>query len=148
MKWWLLGLLTSCAACRSIPPCVTPALQEVRLRWGTQDSLGLTIRGYELTAHAELFQYEAIGDSTLWRRRLGYIDGALYCRLLLQAHRAFQAVPAFYVPADSQHFVEYRSPVALMRAVWNPRYRTHGNEPLWLLYDSLEASRRPLRQPP
>ncbi|MCS7177118.1 MAG: hypothetical protein NZ960_05820 [Candidatus Kapabacteria bacterium] len=147
MKWWALGLLVCWAACRSLPPCVTPALQEVRLRWGVQDSLGKTIRGYELTAHAELFQYEATEDSLLWRRRLGRIDGSLYCRLLLQTHRAFQAVPAFYVPADSQHFVEYRAPTAFMRAVWNPRYRTHGNESLWVLYDSLEAARRALRRP-
>jgi len=133
-------------SCRSLPPCVTPALQEVRIRWGTQDSLGTTVRGYELRATGEIFRYEATGDSLLSHVRLGRLEGELYCRLLRQTHHAFLTVHAFHVPADTQRFVEYRAPAAFLRAVWNPRYRTHGNELFWVLYDSLEAARQRIRR--
>jgi hypothetical protein len=107
-----------------------------------QDSVGNLIRGFELTARAELYAYEAAGDSLRHRTFLGRIPGDVYCRLLRQAHHAFGTAHVFYVPADTQRFVEYRAPAALMRAVWNPRYRTHGNALFWTLYDSLDASRR------
>ncbi len=142
MKWCLpLSTCILLIACYSTPPCLTPALSELRLRWGIQDSTGTNILGYELTSRGELFRYHATGDSLLSRIQLGRIKGELYCRLLSQAHHAFLTVQAFYVPADTQRFVEYRSPTALMRIVWNPRYRTHGNELFWALYDSLETAR-------
>ncbi|GBD07281.1 hypothetical protein HRbin21_01099 [bacterium HR21] len=144
MRGAVSALFLLVGACQSLPPCVTPALQELRLRWGEQDSTGNTIRGYELTARAELFQYEATGDSILHRRLVGRLEPTLYCRLLIQAHRAFLTVQAFYVPAPLQRFVEYQAPAARMRAVWNPHYRTHGNELFWRLYDSLESARSQL----
>ncbi len=134
------------SACQSLPPCMTPALQGTLLRWGEQDSNGVSIRGYELTTRAELFSYTATGDSILHRTRLGRLDARLYCRLLAQAHHAFLTTHAFHVPAPLQRFVEYRSPSAFMRAVWNPLYRTHGNELFWRLYDSLEHARSRLLQ--
>lgn len=139
-------LLVGTEACQNLPPCVTPALREVRLRWGEQDSTGSSIRGYELTARAELFRYEAAGDSLLRREPLGKLDGQLYCRLLAQAHHAFLTAQAFHVPAPLQRFVEYSAPAARMRAVWNPQYRTHGNDLFWQLYDSLESARSRLLQ--
>ncbi len=123
-------------------PCVTPALEALTIRWGEQDSLGLDVRGYELRTTGELFAYRASEDSLRERVRIGRLDAQLYCMLLQQTLQAFRQVPAFYVPAAQQRFVEYvLPPVTRKRAVWNPRYRTHGNEPLWELYEQLERAR-------
>lgn len=131
------SILLTCLACQSLPPCAPP--HEIRLRWGIAEHTG--IRGYELTTRGELFSYKAHGDSLLHRYRLGRVSPQLYCTLLTHAHRTFLTLHAFHVPADTQYFLEYRSPAAFIRMAWNPRSRTHATEPLWALYDSLEVAR-------
>ncbi len=134
-----LSILLFCAACQSMPPCAPP--HDVRLRWGMSEHGAHRIRGYELTTRGELFRYEARGDTLLYRQRLGTIAPQLYCALLSQARHTFLTVQAFHVPADTQYFLQYRAPTAFIHMAWNPLHRTYATEPLWALYDSLEAAR-------
>lgn len=122
----IAALLTACRT--SPPPCTIPTGHVIR--WGTwYDSLGV-LRGYQLDERGIVSRYEQYIDSPTLRildTLAVAIEPQVHCDVLASLRTAFLREQAYVVIGPVSHYVEYATPSATLRAVWDSRFETYGS---------------------
>lgn len=123
----LIGALLSCQSA-PIPPCTIP--EGLLIRWGSwYDSLGI-LRGYQLDREGTVIQYEQNvqnGQIRLLDTLTVHIEPKTHCDIALSLKNAFLHNQAYVVIGPASHYVEYTTPHATLRAVWDSRFETYGS---------------------
>ncbi len=123
-------VLLAMVACRTPepPPCTIP--DGLRIRWGTWiDSLGI-LEGYQLEPSGTVVRYRQSTQSatpTILDTLSTTIDRPTHCNVATSLRSAFVINQTYVVIGPLSHYIEYATPTATLRAVWDSRYETYGS---------------------
>lgn len=124
----LVGIGLSCQGRTTSPPCTMP--EGLLIRWGSwYDSLGI-LRGYQLDREGRVVEYEQTvknGQIRLLDTLAVHIEPKTHCDVALSLKNAFLHNQAYVVIGPVSHYVEYTTPTATLRAVWDSRFETYGS---------------------
>jgi hypothetical protein len=119
------------AACRTAPPTPPCSIPEgLHIRWGVwNDSLGV-LEGYQLEPSGRVLHYRQgvqTGQQTLLDTLPQTIERRTHCDVAISLRNAFIQNQTYVVIGPRSHYVEYATPSATLRAVWDARYETYGS---------------------
>lgn len=131
------------AGCGSLrrPYCVGEGAEQIAVRWGTKDSSGVTVGG-ELDGWGRVYTLRADSAAgTEVKQPVGVLGDSLYCDLSASVKQTFLKVQTLYSPGASARFVEWSDPRSktVLRAVWNPKFQTHGSAEFRALFGKLDS---------
>lgn len=100
------------------------------IRWGTWvDSLA-TLEGYQLTATGTVARYRQstrTGEISVIDTLSATIPQKTHCDVAFSLQNAFIRNQTYVVIGPVSQYVEYTTPQATLRAVWDTRFQTYGS---------------------
>ncbi|MCX7936195.1 MAG: hypothetical protein RMK00_03955 [Bacteroidota bacterium] len=134
-KWWDVLLSVAVVAvgllsCRSTspPPCMVPVGHVIR--WGVWNDTTGMLSGYQLRWDGQLVRYSQHRDSPavyIFDTLSIQIPRQTHCDIALSLRNAFLREQTYVVIGPLSHYVEYNTPTATLRAVWDARFETYGS---------------------
>lgn len=137
-------LLSGCFAGSPRPttpaPCITQKLQDLVIRWGTEDSTG-RVQAYEVNTRGEIFDISSTADDKAERQYITHVDYPTYCERAAAIKDAFLQTQAMNVRGSRARFMEYVNPASdvYLRVTWNPDLSTFQSRYFRAEFDAIMA---------
>lgn len=123
--------------------CVNPTQKDLLITWGVIDKPNKVFNGYQLDTKGQIFSIKADTNFVDYKR-INFImklEEDVYCSYLKQTINTIIKTQALNTPGDTVRLFEYNDSAAntIIRAFWNPKFKTGGNKQFRAIYDSLDA---------
>ncbi|MCU0329544.1 MAG: hypothetical protein MUC47_01025 [Candidatus Kapabacteria bacterium] len=139
----LACIVVACGTTRPIAPapCLSPALHDLVIQWGTEDDSTRRIEAWELSSKGEVEALVGTHRDSLQRSYVGALASQDYCQRVDAIKAAYLQTQAMNVRGTRARFVSYSnaSGNVYLRVVWNPDLQTFQSRVFRAEYDSLMA---------
>jgi len=121
-------IFVGCTSTPKKPDCIGERTKNAEIIWGEITDGGKQRNYYTLKSDLKITQ-DAVPKITEEALLVAQIDSDTFCSIYNDLMNLMLKVQTLYVPADSNHFVEFINPDMnyRFRAVWNPINENKGN---------------------
>jgi hypothetical protein len=139
----LLSIFTILVSCSSTPKstdCLSDRDRDFKIHWGQIIQGDMKGNNYTLTSDRKIHK-GATQSNTVEGELIATIqDTEAFCSLYSDLMNVMLRNQSMYVPADTNHFIEYTNPGMnyKFRALWNPNHSNMGNRDFKAIYKRLE----------
>lgn len=130
-----LVLLFGCAT--KLPYCIGKGSENLKLSWGILYPSKNTYEKFVLTTDRKIKFFTPEKKENTVRK----LSEEEYCNLLDKIQKTILQTQVINEIGDTLNFVEYESPEknVIVRAIWNPRFKTKNSIHFRKLFDTLEV---------
>ncbi len=133
---FLLCLVLLCSCSTNLPYCIGKGSENLKISWGTIYPSKNTYEKFILTTNRKI-KFLSIEGKVNTVRKLTEEE---YCNLLDKIQKTILQTQVINEVGDTLNFVEYESSASnvIVRAIWNPRFKTKNSIHFRDLFDTLE----------